>query len=100
MNVLNLLCVGGLLAVVLGFVSHLLRMMWMKARHGWFVKSLGDGEGGVLVYVENGRELHLHLDTAASIVYVPTDQQWMQRVPGWAQHRKDEILLRIQSQFG
>jgi hypothetical protein len=77
-----------------------LRQRWSQARHGWFVDSLGDAEGGVVIYVESGRELHLLFDRASNTTYIPSDEQWRLRMPPWARSRKTEIMSRIRSQHG
>lgn len=37
---------------------------------------------------------------APNVVYVPTEKEWKQKMPDWAQGRREEILERVKHKLG
>jgi hypothetical protein len=55
-----------------------------------------------LCYFEDDNVLQLYLEMTSryDIVYVPTARRWPERMPAWAQHRRDDIMVEIKRLAG
>jgi hypothetical protein len=70
-----------------------------RRREGFFVDSLGGAESGTVRYHEAGKTLELYFDRPKHTIYVPTNERWVEMMPGWASGRRDEIVGRIKTFF-
>jgi hypothetical protein len=79
------------------------RSYWLRVRGFWVTREGRDA----IEYQElhNGRVERLTLGGemmvgAPHVVYVPTEEEWRQTMPEWAQGRRDEIIANVRRQLG
>ncbi len=78
------------------FYSLRMRGFWVakKGRHTIEYEELRNGE---VERLEMFSEMSVG---APDVVYVPSEKEWTQKMPDWAQTRREEILERVKSKLG
>jgi len=79
------------------------RWYWLKARGFWAARVGRDA----IEYQElrNGRVERLTIERemmigAPHVVYVPTEKEWQQTMPAWAEGRRIEIIDKVKRRLG
>jgi hypothetical protein len=79
------------------------RSYWLRVRGFWVTR---EGRDAIeYQQLHNGRVERLTIGGemmvgAPHVVYVPTEEEWRQTMPEWAQGRRDEIIANLRRKLG
>jgi hypothetical protein len=85
------------------FLYFVRRSYWLRVRGYWVTRQGRDA----IEYQElrEGRVERLTIGGemmvgAPHLVYVPTEQEWLQTMPEWSQGRREEIIANVRNKLG